>query len=168
LGLLDFVFDLTFLMTLLEQRRAAVSDRILLVEDFESWRCCVRSIIQKQPELQIVGEVADGLAAVRKAEELKPDLILLDIGLPKLNGIDAARKIRTLASNSKILFLSQEISHEVARAALKTGDGFVVKADAYVELLSAISAVLLDRQFVSSRLESSNFGGAPGRLIFEV
>jgi DNA-binding NarL/FixJ family response regulator len=165
LGLLDFVFDLTFLMTLLEQRRAAVSDRILLVEDFESWRCCVRSIIQKQPELQIVGEVADGLAAVRKAEELKPDLILLDIGLPKLNGIDAARKIRTLASNSKILFLSQETSAEVVRVALKAGDGFVVKADAYAELLSAINAVLRDRQFVSGRLESCNVREGAGGLV---
>jgi DNA-binding NarL/FixJ family response regulator len=131
-----------------------MSIRILLVDDFEPWRRFVCSMVQKEPELQIICEVSDGLVAVHKANELKPDLILLDIGLPKLNGIDAARKIRNVAPKSKVLFLSQESSADLVREALGIGAGFILKADAYKELLTAIQAVILDRQFLSSRLES--------------
>jgi len=131
-----------------------MSIRILLVDDFEPWRRFVCSMVQKEPELQIICEVSDGLVAVHKANELKPDLILLDIGLPKLNGIDAARRIRNLAPKSKVLFVSQESSADLVREALGIGAGFILKADAYKELLTAIQAVILDRQFLSSRLES--------------
>jgi DNA-binding NarL/FixJ family response regulator len=121
----------------------SMSIRILLVEDFEPWRRFVHSIVQEQPKLQIIGEVSDGLAAVDEAAKLKPDLILLDIGLPMLDGIAAARKIRKIAPKSRILFLSQEFSAEVGREALKFGAGFVVKSDAFRELLPAINAVIL-------------------------
>jgi len=131
-----------------------MSIRILLVDDFEPWRRFVCSMVRKEPELQIICEVSDGLVAVHKANELKPDLILLDIGLPKLNGIDAARRIRNLAPKSKVLFVSQESSADLVREALGIGAGFILKADAYKELLTAIQAVILDRQFLSSRLES--------------
>jgi DNA-binding NarL/FixJ family response regulator len=94
-----------------------MSIRILLVDDFEPWCRLVCSMVQDALELQVICEVSDGLSAVQKAKELKPDLTLLDIGLPKLNGIDAARKIRNLAPNSRILFLSQETSADVAREA---------------------------------------------------
>ena len=86
---------------------------ILLVDDFEPWRRFVRSTVQTEPELKLICEVSDGHAAIQKAKELKPDLILLDIGLPKLNGIAAAREIRKCAPESKILFLSQESSADV-------------------------------------------------------
>jgi DNA-binding NarL/FixJ family response regulator len=71
--------------------------RVLVVDDFEAFRRFVASILQKQPELQIICEVSDGLKAVQEAEELQPDLVLLDIGLPKLNGIEAARRICKLS-----------------------------------------------------------------------
>ena len=100
--------------------------------------------------MQVVCEVSDGLEAVQKAEELKPDLILLDIGLPTLNGIEAARQIRKLAPESKILFLSQESSADVVQEALNLGAlGYVVKADARRDLSDAVEAVLLGEQFVS-------------------
>ena len=107
--------------------------------------------------MRIVGVVSDGLAAVLKAEELQPDVILLDVGLPILNGIEAARRIRRIASKSKILFLSQEIDVEVARVALSDGHGYVVKSDAENELFAAIEAVVQGKKFVSRRLASPTF-----------
>jgi DNA-binding NarL/FixJ family response regulator len=131
--------------------------RILLVDDFEPWRRLVWSMVQEKRELQIICEVADGLAAVQKVEELKPDLILLDLGLPKLHGIAVARKISSLTPKSKILFLSQESSADIVREALGIGTGFILKADAGKELLPAIKSVILGRQFLSSRLVGCGF-----------
>jgi hypothetical protein len=97
--------------------------------------------------------VSDGLEAVKKTQELKPDLILLDISLPKLNGIEAARQIRELAPNSTILFLSANDDLDIAAEALNTGArGYVVKSDAPSELLSAVQAALQGKRFISSRL----------------
>jgi DNA-binding NarL/FixJ family response regulator len=125
--------------------------RVLVVEDYEHWRRYFSTALQKQPELQVIGEVSDGLEAVQKAEELQPDLILLDIGLPTLNGIEAARRIRKLSSESKILFVSQETSADVVQEALSTGaHGYVVKSDARSELLPAVEAVLQGKRFVSA------------------
>jgi CheY-like chemotaxis protein len=107
--------------------------------------------------MRIVGVVSDGLAAVLKAEELQPDVILLDVGLPRLNGIEAARRIHGVSPESKILFLSQEVDVEVARVALSDGHGYVVKSDADNELFAAIEAVVQGRKFVSRRLASPNF-----------
>jgi DNA-binding NarL/FixJ family response regulator len=71
--------------------------RVLLVDDSEPWRRFVATMFQARPELQIISQASDGLGAVREAERLQPDLILLDLGLPKLNGIEAARRIRDIA-----------------------------------------------------------------------
>ena len=134
------------------------SVRILIVEDHEQFRRFIYSTLEKAPELQVVDIVSDGLAAVQKAEELQPDLILLDIGLPKLNGIEAARRIRRLSPETKILFLSQESSADVVREALGTGaSGYVVKSDAGSELLEAVSAVLRGEQFVGKRFSGHDF-----------
>lgn len=103
--------------------------------------------------MQVICEVSNGLEAVQKAEELKPDLILLDIGLPGLNGIEAARQIRQLATQSKIIFVSQESSPEVVQEALSLGAwGYIVKPRAASELMAAVEAVLEGRRFVSSGL----------------
>lgn len=124
--------------------------RVLVVEDFVPFRQFISSTLATRQELQIVSEVSDGLEAVQKAEELKPDLILLDIGLPTLNGIKAARRIRSVAPESKIIFVSQETSAELMEEALGLGAvGYVVKAKAVHDLLPAIEAVVLGRQFVS-------------------
>jgi DNA-binding NarL/FixJ family response regulator len=134
-----------------------VTIRILIVDDFEDWRRTVRELLRERPELQVICEVADGLEAVQKAGELKPDLIVLDIGLPRLNGIEAARQIRHLSPNSKIIFLSQDNSLDPDELALSTGaQGFVHKALAPSELLPAIDAVLQGGQFVSETSEPTN------------
>jgi DNA-binding NarL/FixJ family response regulator len=131
---------------------ATSSVRALVVDDFEPFRRCVASVLQELPTVQVICEVSDGLAAVQKAEELQPDLIVLDIGLPKLNGLEAARQIRKLSPNSKILFLSQESSADVVHEALGLGAlAYVVKSDAASELLTAVCAVLRGEKFVGRR-----------------
>jgi DNA-binding NarL/FixJ family response regulator len=128
--------------------------RVLIVDDHEDWRRTVRELLLERPELQVIYEVADGLEAVQKAGELKPDLILLDIGLPKLNGIEAARQIRQLSFSSKIIFLSQDNSLYSDELTLSTGaQGFVHKARAQSDLLAAIESVLAGSQFVSRGLK---------------
>ena len=132
-----------------------------MVDDYEPFRRLICSTLRKRPELQIVGETADGLEAVQKAEELQPDLVVLDIGLPSLNGIEAARRIRKLSPESKILFISQESSADVVQEALALGAlGYVVKAHAGSELLAAVGAVLEGRQFISSGLSGHYFTDA--------
>ena len=113
-------------------------------------------------ELQVICEVSDGPEAVQKAEELRPDLILLDIGLPKLNGIEAARQIRLLSPNSKIIFLSQENSLDVVEEALSMGAlGYVNKAHAGSELLPAVKAVLRGERFVSNGIKGYKLTDTP-------
>jgi|SRR5215471_2798773 len=127
--------------------------RVLVVDDYEPWRRYVRVALLANDGLQIVGEVIDGSEAIEKAQELQPDLILLDIGLPTLNGIAAARGIRKVSPTAKILFVSENRSPEIAQAALGTGaGGYVVKSDAASELLAAISAVLKGKPFISASL----------------
>ncbi len=132
--------------------------RIILVDDFKPWRRFVASLLRESPDWQVICEAADGLEAVQKAEELQPDLILLDISLPKLSGIEAATSIRKVAPGSKILFVSENRDSEIAAAALSTGGhGYVVKSDGASELLVAIETVLLGKRFVSSRFTSFDF-----------
>jgi DNA-binding NarL/FixJ family response regulator len=107
--------------------------------------------------MRIVGVASDGLEAVLKAEELQPDLILLDIGLPTISGIEAARRIPKVAPKSKILFLTQELDVDVARVALTEGHGYVAKSDADNELLAAIEVVMQGEKFISLRLAKDFF-----------
>ena len=134
-------------------RGASGSGRLLVVEDHEPFRRFVCSTLEKRTELQVIGEVSDGLEAVQKAEELQPDLILLDVGLPTLNGIEAARRIRKRSPQSKILFVSQETSTDVVQEALGLGAmGYVAKTNAGIELLAAVEAVFQGRRFVGASL----------------
>ena len=131
------------------------SYRILVVEDHEPFRRFIRLELQKRPELRVIGEVSDGLKAVQQAEELQPDLILLDIGLQNLNGIEAAKRIRTVAPDAKLLFVSLEFSSEVVQETFRLGaQGYVHKQRAHRDLLLAIDTVLEEgRLFVSDDLE---------------
>ena len=113
----------------------------------------------KRPDSHVIREVSDGLEAVCVAEALKPDLILLDIGLPTLNGFAAARQIRRLAPESKLIFVSQECLPDIVQEAFNLGaQGYVVKTRAAIDLLLAIEAVLAGRHFVSSGLMTSGPG----------
>jgi DNA-binding NarL/FixJ family response regulator len=133
--------------------------RVLVVDDYEPFRRFVCSTLGTRPELQIVGEASDGLEAVDKAEELQPDLIVLDIGLPNLNGIEAASRIRQVAPDARIIFLTQNRDKEVVQAALRTGArGYVLKTDAKSELLPGVAGVLSGGDFVSSGIEGDESG----------
>ena len=130
-----------------------LSTHILLVDDYDHWRRFELEFLQKEPELQVIAEASDGLDAVQKAHALQPDLILLDIGLPKLNGIEAARRMRQMSPNSKIIFFTENRSAEIVEEAMRCGaSGFVLKSDAANELLPAIRTVVAGHQFVSTGL----------------
>jgi len=129
------------------------SIRVLVVEDFAPFRQLICKTLANRPHLQVIGEVSDGLEAVERALELKPDLILLDIGLPSLGGIEAARQIRKLSPGSKIIFLSQESSPDVVQEAVSLDTcGYVLKTKAGSDLFAAVDAVLDGVRFVSGGL----------------
>ena len=120
-----------------------VSVRILIADDFEAWRLEVRTLLQSRTDWQIVSEAQDGLEVVQKASKFHPDLVLLDIGMPGLNGIAAAEQIQQLSPNSKIIFLSMNSDPDVITAALSGGvNGFVLKMAAGSELIPAIDEAL--------------------------
>lgn len=138
--------------------------RVLVVDDFAPWRSFVSREFGKQSSLQIIGQVPDGLEAVQKAQELQPDLIVLDIGLPTLNGIEAARRIKQVSAASKILFVSQNRSAEIVEKALGTGAiGYLLKSDAVHDLLPAVNAVLRGEGFVSGSLSGHDLSEATER-----
>ena len=133
--------------------------RILVVEDHVLWQGFVVRTLRKQPGMQIIGVVADGLEAVQQAEELQPDLVLLDIGLPRLNGIEVANRVRKVATGAKILFVSQESSFEIVRETVRVGGLGYIRKPHGSELLPAIQAVLRGARFFGRGLEARGASG---------
>ena len=134
---------------------------ILVVEDHAAFRRVICIALQRRSEFKII-EAADGLEAVQKAEELQPDLILLDINLPKLHGFEVAKQIRRLAPHARLLFMSQESSLDVVRKALSLGaHGYVQKLSAATDLLPAIDAVRDGQRFVSRSVAFTEPAEAP-------
>lgn len=143
---------------------AARSIRVLIADDVEFFRRFFAATLRRRTCLQVLCEVADGLEAVAKAKQLQPDLIVLDIGLPRLNGIEAARQIFDFVSHAKILFVSTESCPEIVQETFRIGGcAYVAKADAGTELLAAVDAILEGRRFVSRRLTGPVF--TPGLQV---
>ena len=136
--------------------------QVLIVDDYQPWLRFLHSMVQDSLQFQAIDEASDGPEAVRKAVKLEPDLVLLDIGLPKLNGIEVARQIRERVPKTKILFVSEQRSEEVVREALTTGSGYVVKSYAARELFPAMRAVLEGGRFVSACVSDQNLIGSNG------
>ena len=129
--------------------------RTLIVEDHEELRNFLRLTLQNEAQCIVIGEAVDGMQAVQKAEELQPDLILLDLSLPKLNGMEALRRIRKVSPNSKLIILSQNSAPEIVQGALRLGAvGYLLKSDAN-NLPLALDAVVQGKVFVSPRLMTS-------------
>ena len=142
--------------------------RILVVEDHAPFRRLICTALQRRAEFQTT-EAADGLEAVQKAEALQPDLILLDINLPKLHGFEVARQIRSLAPDARLLFMSQESSPDIVRKALSLGaHGYIQKLSAGTDLLPAIDLVLGGQRFVSSSLAFTEPAESPAPRRHEI
>jgi DNA-binding NarL/FixJ family response regulator len=125
---------------------------ILLVEGFACYRSLVQSLLEFS-SFQLVGEASDGLEAVEKAQQLRPDLILMEIALAKLNGLETAKRIRQFLPQSKIVFLTLETSAEVVEEALRLGAfGYILKHQAGTDLLAGIEVACQGRRFISSDL----------------
>lgn len=114
----------------------------MIVDDFGPWRRAVRSILKNASDLEIIGECSDGADAVRQCGKLRPDLVLLDVQLPGLNGFVAAQQIGKVSPETKIMFFSADRSFEVVRKALRIGAGMVAKANAHRELLPMIRLIM--------------------------
>ena len=125
------------------------STRILLVEDFKPYRCLISGLLSGDHSLDLVGEAEDGLEAVEKAQQLKPDIILMDIGLPKLDGLAASRRILDLVPSAKIIFLTQQMDADLVKEAFNLGAmGYVLKEYVQTDLPAAIAEVLEGKRFV--------------------
>lgn len=127
--------------------------RILLVDDFVPWQHLVLRLLESETDLQIVAGAVDGTEAVQKAEELQPDLILMDLSLPGMDGIEATRQIRIVSPGSKVLFLTDHNEADIVQATFDAGaSGYVLKSDFRADLIPGIRAVLLGQKFVSRSL----------------
>jgi two-component system, NarL family, nitrate/nitrite response regulator NarL len=127
---------------------------ILVVDDFLPWQRFVAITFESETDLTIVSVAFDGLEAAKKAKELLPDVILMDVSLPIMNGIESTRQIRVLSPESKILFLSEHRDPNLIQAAFEAGgSGYVLKSDSNSDLIPGVRAVLLDQQFVSQTLK---------------
>ena len=126
--------------------------RILVVEDYAPIRRMICSWLRGR-DFQVM-ETADGLDAIERAIELQPELILFDIGLPTLNGIESAKRVRSLVPRAKVVFVTQESSPDVIRETFRLGArGYIDKQHASRDLLPAIDTVLDGQRFVSSTLD---------------
>ena len=133
---------------------------ILVVDDYAPWRSMMRSELKANSGFQVIAEAGNGCEAIEKAAQLDPDVVLLDIGMPLLNGLEAAPRIRRASPNSKIIFITQEQDNDIRTAALATGaEGYLLKSNAADELASAIYAALGSMQpILPARSPSWVFG----------
>lgn len=136
--------------------------QILIVDDYLPWSTWIFELFEQETDLKIIDVAVDGFEAVRKTKELRPDLILMDISLPGMNGLEATHIIRTASPSTKILFLSQHSSVDIIQGAFDAGSsGYVLKVDSNSDLIPGVRAVLLGRQFVSRSLTGWPRGLSP-------
>ena len=128
--------------------------RVLVVEDHGPFRRVISGILRQRADVLIVGEAADGQDAIRQAEALRPDIVTMDIGLPVLNGLAAASRIRTVAPDAKLMFVTIESSFEVVQQAFNLGaHGYVYKPRAQRDVLAVLDAIIRGGRFVSGGVE---------------
>jgi two-component system, NarL family, response regulator DesR len=130
--------------------------RILVVDDHEPMRISIRSLLCTQSDFEVICEAKEGGSAVEKAKELNPDVIVLDISMPGMNGFEVARRIRALRLSSKIVFLSQHEALQPIREAFRAGgNGYVAKSDAAQDLIPAIRAAVANRRYVNPKFAAA-------------
>lgn len=127
------------------------SVRVFLLDDFSPFRDFLRTTLEQTPGFEVVGEASDGIEAVQKIRDLNPDLLVLDVGLPNLGGIEVARQVQELSAHSIILFVSQFCDWDIIEHAFLHGaTGYVVKSDAAAEFLPAVESVRRAVHFIST------------------
>lgn len=127
--------------------------RVLIADDSQEWRGFISYLLAKDQRFEIVGEARDGAQALELATQTRPTLTLLDVHMPNLNGLDAARQILMLESKTRIIFVTGEADHDIVRTALEIGaSGYVLKVHANTDLLIAIEAAINGNRFVSDGL----------------
>jgi DNA-binding NarL/FixJ family response regulator len=127
---------------------------VLVVEDHAPFRRVICELLRQRTDVQIVGEAADGLDAVRQADALRPDVVTLDVGLPRLSGIEAAGRIRAMVPDAKLMFVTIESSLEIVARAFGSGaHGYVYKPRALRDMMPVLDAIIRGGQFVSGGLE---------------
>ncbi|HSU24489.1 MAG TPA: response regulator transcription factor [Pyrinomonadaceae bacterium] len=138
--------------------------RILLAEDHGTVREGIKLLVNSQPDMTVVGEAADGAEAVKKVKELTPDLVVMDISMPELNGLKATKKIRQTCPNVKILTLTRHMDHGYLQQLIKAGaNGYVLKQSAPTELINAIKAVRSGKSYIDPALMQKVMGVFAGR-----
>jgi DNA-binding NarL/FixJ family response regulator len=143
-----------------------MSVKILLADDHKIMRDGLRALIEKRPDLQVVAEAENGQAAVKLNRKFRPDVILMDINMPDLNGIDASRQIVQEFPDSKIIAFSMHTDHQFVVGALKAGvSGYLQKDSAFEELAQAIRTVVANRTYLSSRITSDVVNGYVEKLL---
>jgi len=140
--------------------------KILLVDDHQIMRDGLRSLIEKRPGMEVVGEAENGRIAVKLTRQLKPDVIVMDINMPDLNGIDATRQIVAEFPGTKIIAFSMHIDHQFVAGALKAGvSGYLQKDSAFEELDRAIRTVIANQTYLSSKIVGDVVKGYVEKLV---
>jgi len=134
--------------------------RILIADDHEIVREGVRALIQRQPDWEVCGEAATGREAVAQAGRLKPDIVVMDIGMPELNGLDATRQIKRVAPKTEVLIFTANETEEIVRNVFKAGArAYLLKSEANKHLVPAIEALCKHRTYFSSKVSELVFAG---------
>jgi DNA-binding NarL/FixJ family response regulator len=144
-------------------------NRILIVEDYTILREGLRALVSVNPALEVVGEAADGLSAIRWVEKTKPDLVLMDLSMPKMNGMDAIREIKKLSPETKVLVLTVHKTEEYILATFQVGaNGYVLKDATHSELSMAIKDVLNGKHYISPGISDKVLEGyLEGRKVLK-
>ncbi len=132
-----------------------MAHRILLVEDHTLFRQGLRALISMTQDLEVVGEAGDGLEAMTLVQDLTPDLVLMDLSMPKLGGIEAIKKIKETTPSARVLVVSMHNTEKHLKAALKAGaDGYLLKMAEHAEFITAIRSVISGNAYISSEMAS--------------
>ena len=138
--------------------------RILLAEDHRTVREGIKLLVNAQPDMEVIGEADNGEAAIAEAQRIKPDMVVMDISMPKMNGLNATKRLRRLLPDVKILTLTRHTDDGYLQQLIKAGvNGYVLKQSAPSELINAIRAVNEGRSYVDSALTNKVLGGYVGR-----
>jgi DNA-binding NarL/FixJ family response regulator len=135
-------------------RRTRPMPKVLIVDDHAFIRRGIQSILNASPEWELVGEAENGIAAIRMSRDLNPDIIVMDVSMPELNGIEAARAIHQLQPQIKIVLLTLHESAELVRSAFRAGaQGYLLKSEAEQELLRALRIVTGEGTYISPKVD---------------